>query len=256
VLKYFGHFDLNIHDPILKLSHICLICREAGLDKEISVGKDASPSALVSHLKAHKVQHAEYEAALDQKRKDSISSVGKSQPTMMKYMSCQASLKDNFKQKFAKWMEEDSVPLVTCRSQNFKRLVATANKHVDVPYYQTLMSHLYQVKIGAVSNSLKDNFEQTFTKWIAEDSVPLVTCRSQNFKHLVATANKHVDVPYYQTLMSHLYQVKMGAVSKTFLKGKFYSLSMDHWTSLATDNYGAIALHVIDDFQLHAFVLI
>ena len=57
--------------------------------------------------------------------------------------------------------------------------------------------------------------------------------------------------------MSHLYAVKMGAVSKmkAFLKGKYFSLTMDHWTSLATDNYGAITLHLIDDFQLHAFVL-
>ena len=195
VWKYFGHFNLNFHYPVLKLSRICLICRESGFDKAISVGKDASPSALVSHLKTHKVQYAEYEAALVQKRKDSICSVGKAQSTMTKFTSSQASLKENFKRKFAKWIVEDSLPLVTCRSQNFKRLIAAANRHVDVPSYQTLMSHLYQVKMGAVS--------------------------------------------------------KM----KAFLKGKFYSLTMDHWTSLATDNYGAITLHVIDDFQLHAFVL-
>jgi hypothetical protein len=30
---------------------------------------------------------------------------------------------------------------------------------------------------------------------------------------------------------------------------------MDHWTSLATENYGAITLHIIDDFKLCAFVL-
>ncbi len=105
--------------------------------------------------------------------------------------------------------------------------------------------------------TLKENFKRKFSKWMFEDSLPLTTCQSLNFKCMMASVSKHTDVPSYQTLISRLYEVKMGAVSKIkeFLKGKYFSLNIDHWTSLATDNYGAITLPDIDDFQLHAFVV-
>ncbi len=49
----------------------------------------------------------------------------------------------------------------------------------------------------------------------------------------------------------------MGAVGKmkAFLQGKHFTITMDHWTSLVIDNYGAITLHEIDDFKLQAFIL-
>jgi hypothetical protein len=74
---------------------------------------------------------------------------------------------------------------------------------------------------------------------------------------MIRAANKTLDVPSYQTLMSFLQTTKLSAMKKmkAFLKGKHFSITMDHWTSLATDNYGAITLHVIDDFKLITFVL-
>jgi hypothetical protein len=35
----------------------------------------------------------------------------------------------------------------------------------------------------------------------------------------------------------------------------FFSIMSDHWTSIANQNYGALALHLIDQFELKAFVM-
>jgi len=39
------------------------------------------------------------------------------------------------------------------------------------------------------------------------------------------------------------------------IKGKYFSSTTDHWTSLANDNYGAITLHCIKEFELKTFIL-
>jgi hypothetical protein len=35
----------------------------------------------------------------------------------------------------------------------------------------------------------------------------------------------------------------------------FYSITSDHWTSAANENYGALTLHVIHDVELKSFVM-
>jgi len=39
------------------------------------------------------------------------------------------------------------------------------------------------------------------------------------------------------------------------LKSRFFSITCDHWTSAAQENYGALTLHVIDNFALKTYVL-
>jgi hypothetical protein len=45
------------------------------------------------------------------------------------------------------------------------------------------------------------------------------------------------------------------AKRKSSVKGKYFSLTADHWTSLANENYGAITLHLIVDFERKTYVL-
>ncbi len=49
VWEYYDHFDLTYH-PDKRNYRCCLICRECGIDKAISVGKAASTGPLVNHL--------------------------------------------------------------------------------------------------------------------------------------------------------------------------------------------------------------
>jgi hypothetical protein len=55
VWEYFCHFD-PAHHPDMKSFRICLICKEGGVDKKISIGKDYSPTPLITHLRSHQKQ--------------------------------------------------------------------------------------------------------------------------------------------------------------------------------------------------------
>ena len=63
VWQYFSHFH-PAHHPGMKHSRICLVCRVAGVDKAVAVGKSSSTGPLVSHLKTHKVEYASYLEAM------------------------------------------------------------------------------------------------------------------------------------------------------------------------------------------------
>jgi len=105
--------------------------------------------------------------------------------------------------------------------------------------------------------TLSTKFKSSFARWVVEDCMPLTICKSESFKAMISTCNSHVVVPSYQTLFSFLQSVKSAshANMKKFLKGKYFSVTLDHWTSLAMENYGAITIHTIDNFQLYSFVL-
>jgi hypothetical protein len=42
---------------------------------------------------------------------------------------------------------------------------------------------------------------------------------------------------------------------KTFLKGKYFFVTIDHWTSIANENNAALTLHTIDNFVLKSLTL-
>jgi hypothetical protein len=42
---------------------------------------------------------------------------------------------------------------------------------------------------------------------------------------------------------------------KIFLKGKYFSVTIDHWTSIANKNYASLTLHTIDNFVFKSLTL-
>jgi len=191
IWEYFSNIDVAFH-PDLKNYRVCLVCRDQYVDKVVSVGKDSSTAALISHLKTHKPQYDSYIKARTMP-KDSASVSNQAQ--MTSYVSDKKSLSSRFKSSFGRFVVEDCMPLTICKSENFKSMIKTCNSHVVIPSYQTLYAFLQAVKVDSHS--------------------------------------------------------KM----KAFLNGKFFSVTLDHWTSLAMENYGAITIHTIDNFQLFSFVL-
>ncbi len=60
VWKFFAHFD-PVHHPDKKNSRICLVCKDMGVDKCISIGNYYSPIALGNHLRSvHQEQFHKY----------------------------------------------------------------------------------------------------------------------------------------------------------------------------------------------------
>jgi len=191
VWKYFAHFDAVQH-PDKKNHRICLLCRELGIDKSISVGKDYSNTPLISHLQSkHKEEFKEFLAAKNSTAPQS----GSSQAQIGSFFSKKSEIKEKFKRYFAKFVVDECLPLTICRSPSLKDMVRCINKHVDVPSYQSLITLLHSLRLAA------------------------------------------------------------GNEMKSFMKGKYFSITTDHWTSFAKENYGAITLHLIHDFKLFSFVL-
>jgi hypothetical protein len=105
--------------------------------------------------------------------------------------------------------------------------------------------------------SLLQAFKRKYTQWVAKQSMPLNIGESVGFLEMIKVANKQVMVPDAKVLTEILYSKKVEASCKLklFLQNRFFSITCDHWTSLANENYGALTLHLIDDFQLKTFVM-
>ena len=74
---------------------------------------------------------------------------------------------------------------------------------------------------------------------------------------MIKAANVKLNPPDKKTLKRKLHLIKATATSKmkAFLKGKYFSLTIDHWTSIKNEIYAALTLHTIDDFALKSLTL-
>jgi hypothetical protein len=66
-------------------------------------------------------------------------------------------------------------------------------------------------------------------------------------------ANKVITPPDYKAMLDRLHSKKLEAM-KACVRDEFFSLTADHWTLLVNENYGALTIHVINGFELKAFV--
>jgi hypothetical protein len=88
--------------------------------------------------------------------------------------------------------------------------------------------------------------------------MPVTIGESEACKEMIHAANKCVQVPSYKTTIDILHDKRheSSLKLKKYLQGKYSSTNIDHWTSLANENCGAITCHLIDDgFKLKARVL-
>jgi hypothetical protein len=101
-------------------------------------------------------------------------------------------------------------------------------------------------------------FKEYYARWIVTDNLPFTTGSSTAFQTLVNLLNSKVSILDRNELLITLDSKKMAA-EKVIHKsiGKiFFSCTTGHWTSVANENYGTLALHFIDDeFILQTVVL-
>ncbi len=73
--------------------------------------------------------------------------------------------------------------------------------------------------------------------------MPFTAGESLAFKDMMRTVTK-VTPPDYRSTVDILTAKKLQAMAKlkAAIKGKYFSLTADHWTSLANENFGAITL--------------
>jgi len=87
--------------------------------------------------------------------------------------------------------------------------------------------------------------------------MPLSAGEYKSFKEMIRAVSKAVTPPDLKALKGILHSKKLELIEKikVKVKGKYFSLTTNHWTSLANENYGAITLHFIDEFELKIFIL-
>jgi len=103
----------------------------------------------------------------------------------------------------------------------------------------------------------KENFNRKYAKWIVANNMPLTTGQSSDFKEMIQSLSKAVTPPDYRSTLDMLTVKKLQSTAKlkVAVKGRYFSLTADHWTSLANENFGAITLHYIANFELKTHVL-
>jgi len=87
--------------------------------------------------------------------------------------------------------------------------------------------------------------------------MPLPAGESTSFKEMIRTVSKAITPPDQKKLKNILHSKKLELSDqiKVMSKGKYLSFTRDHWTSLDNENYGAMKLHFIKEFELKTFIL-
>lgn len=103
------------------------------------------------------------------------------------------------------------------------------------------------------------DFEQCFLDWMIQSYQPLSACESESFRAMCKSLNKKSPV-IARERVGRLLQTKFHEVQtkmKHILKGRWYALTTDAWTSLAKVGYETCTVHFIDDktWKLHSLVL-
>ena len=129
--------------------------------------------------------------------------------------------------------------------------VASAAKSAEASKQPSIVSFVPNV------NSTRQLFKRKFAKWVARSDMPLSVGESEDFLEMMSVANRNLVVPDHKVITDILSTKKVNASEKlrSLLSNRFYSITSDHWTSAATENFGALTLHVIHDFKLKSFVM-
>ena len=134
VWKFFAHFD-PVHHPDKKNRRICLVCKDMGVDKCISIGNYYSPIALGNHLRSvHQEQFHKY--LLDSKEIEHKKNKVHQKTDISLYFSTAAKSTEQFRDRFAEWVVAENMPLITGQSSYFKKMIKSANKTITPPDYR------------------------------------------------------------------------------------------------------------------------
>ena len=142
-------------------------------------------------------------------------------------------------------------------NKEYAKITAEAEESVQEASKQAKDKNV-QAKINfPVISNVKETFLNAFSKWTVEEFQPFNVGESRSFKGMIEAANPKISPPDTKTLKRKLHLMKGNATEriKKFLVGKYVSLTLDHWTSVANENYAALTLHTIDNFVLKSLTL-
>jgi len=112
------------------------------------------------------------------------------------------------------------------------------NKNTFGPMQTSLKQHFTSPSIH------KEAFENNYLRWLVNECHALDTGESNDFKTMIIGLNSKATVPTRRTVKKilHVKKIQAETTIKDLLVGKFFSLTLDHWTSAANENYAALTL--------------
>ncbi|KAG7371366.1 hypothetical protein IV203_019936 [Nitzschia inconspicua] len=98
-------------------------------------------------------------------------------------------------------------------------------------------------------NEERAHQELAVTKWIATTHQPLIGVEDPSFRSMIASFNKKAKPMGRHQIKQHILNLEgyMREASIKSMEGKSVSLTLDHWTSVANQNYTGMTAHFIDD---------
>ena len=95
------------------------------------------------------------------------------------------------------------------------------------------------------------------TAWVIEENQPLNAVEKPSFRRMLKTIDESCPVPTIAHLRDDI--MYLGKVArealKLELKGKYFSVTTDHWTSPNDETYSCLTVHWIENGKLHRAVL-
>ena len=144
-----------------KTLFVCLLCRERGVNKTVSVGLkgNVSPTALINHLRA--THEDEYKLIVASKGVKKSYKPATDQMTITNMMLPKQDIKFLFKEYYARWIVADNLPFTTGSSTAFQTLVNLLNSKVSIPDRNEVLLTLDSKKMEAekvIRKSIGKNF--------------------------------------------------------------------------------------------------
>jgi hypothetical protein len=131
------------------------------------------------------------------------------------------------------------------------RAQSDGEKNHDSTAKPLIMDHL------TAKTDVKLVFKNNYTRWIVEENQKFNIGASQSFRNMIGSLSSKVTIPDRRELLYNLDGKRESTIKviKTMLNGNSFSITVDHWTSIANENYGAITLHFIQNFELQTIIL-
>ncbi|KAG7341230.1 hypothetical protein IV203_023181 [Nitzschia inconspicua] len=91
--------------------------------------------------------------------------------------------------------------------------------------------------------------ELAVTQWMITTHQPLKAVENPAFRRMIVSSSKNSKPMSKHQIKQHVLNLEscMREASIKSMEGKSVSLTLDHWTSVANQNYTGITAHFIDD---------
>ena len=119
----------------------------------------------------------------------------------------------------------------------------------------------FQKKVGATNKKSPEDNDQDIlgatVAWVIEENLPINATVKNSFRRILYQIDSHCPTFDSRTTCSEI--ENLGEVcreaAKRELKGRYISITTDHWNSKKTENYSVLTSHWLEGGKFKSYVL-